>query len=164
MVYGAVGSTTEMGLILTGGRGGDGGYGVEDGAGSTTSVKNVISVNHPAWNDFDLSAGISYFGYNMYQGVTGFDPASYQGNNQSPPADLEELLVSLATEDFHLESNGHYAGGTGVDLSSSFAYDVDGQARLTPWDMGADDDQNSAPTGPASSTPRIAVWREVAPY
>jgi len=30
VVYGAVGSTTEMGLILTGGRGGDGGYGVEE--------------------------------------------------------------------------------------------------------------------------------------
>ncbi len=151
----AIENCTFVGSVLSG-------AGVVDAIGTTLSIRNTISVNHPAGNDFVLWSGISYFGSNMYQGVTGFDPGDYQGGNQSPPADLENLLVSLASEDYHLEASGHNAGGTGLDLSSSFIDDIDGQTRLPPWDMGADDDQTA--TVPGASSPRIIGWREVPPY
>ncbi len=139
-----------------------GGTGVGDAIGTTISVKNTISVNHPAGNDFVLGSTISYFGNNMYQAVTGFNPASYQGGNKAPPADLESLLVSLSSEDFHLESNGHSAGGTGLELYSSFSHDIDGTVRFIPWDIGADDDHTAAPTTGTTSK-RIIVWREAEP-
>ncbi len=103
------------------------------------TVRNTLSVNSGG-EDFDLRGTITYFGYNMYATTVSFDPASYQGGNQSPPADLEDLFVSIApgSENLHLENGGHAATDTGLDLSADFSLDIDGQARSWPWDIGAD--------------------------
>jgi hypothetical protein len=59
-------------------------------AGSMT-VRNVISVGNGG-DDFELASTIGYFGSNMYSSTLSFDPASYQGSNQSPPASLDDLF------------------------------------------------------------------------
>ncbi|MHC4101402.1 MAG: YCF48-related protein [Planctomycetota bacterium] len=141
---------------------GSSGYGIGDDVGSTTSVSNTISVNHPSDNDFVLWSNISFFGNNMYSSALGIDPGEDDGGHQAPPGSLEALFVSFSGEDYHLEASGHMAGGSGLDLSSSFTDDIDGDSRLTPWDIGADDD-GSASSGGGSATPRIVSWREVAP-
>jgi photosystem II stability/assembly factor-like uncharacterized protein len=139
------------------------GAGIGDSVGSTISVCNTISVNHPTDYDFVLWSNIAFFGSNMYSGALGIDEVEDDGGHQAPPGNLEALFVDFSTDDFHLEVSGHNAGGAGLDLSSSFTNDIDGDSRLTPWDIGADDDGSSG-SGGAPATPRIIGWREVAPY
>jgi hypothetical protein len=73
------------------------------------------------------------------------DGAVHPGsNNQSPPASLEDLFISIAasSEDLHLEPSGHNALNNGTDLSGSFTDDIDGETRPTganTWDIGADE-------------------------
>jgi hypothetical protein len=88
----------------------------------------------------ELGCTINYFGYNMYDTFLEFDPASYQGGNQSPPVDRDDLFVSIVagSEDLHLEDSGHNAVDTGLTLSG-FTIDIDGATRTAPWDMGADE-------------------------
>jgi photosystem II stability/assembly factor-like uncharacterized protein len=111
-------------------------------ASGTVDIRNSISVGSGT-SDFDLSGTITYFGYNMYSTTLNFTPASYQGNNQSPPASLEDLFVSIVatSEDLHLETSGHNALNTGLDLSSAFTMDIDEDTRPigAAWDMGADE-------------------------
>jgi hypothetical protein len=129
--------------------------GVASGTGTDVTIRNTIAVN--ASNaDFQLWAAISYFGYNMYSTTAGFDPASYQGNNQSPPTDLEDLFVLLAGfYDLHLEPVGHDAVNRGDDLSGTFTDDVDAEQRSgMEWDIGADE---------IPPTPRVLTWQEVEP-
>ena len=45
------------------------------------------------------------------------------GNNQLPPANLEHLFADLSVPDLHLETSGHRAGNTGLDLSAEFTGD-----------------------------------------
>ncbi len=137
------------------------GTGVADGVGSTTSVRNTISVGHPSNADFVLWANIGYFDRNMYSGVTGFTPSSYGGGNQAPPGDLESLFASYAGEDFHLDSSGHNAGDTGADLSSSFTTDIDGETRSGLWEIG--DAGSFAGGGGGGSSPKIVNWTELEP-
>jgi photosystem II stability/assembly factor-like uncharacterized protein len=138
------------------------GTGVGDSVLSTTSISNTISVNHPTDRDFVLWSNISFFGNNMYSGALGIDAPEDDGGHQSPPGDLEALFVSFSDDDFHLEASGHMAAGTGLDLSSSFNDDIDGDGRLTPWDIGADDD-GSTSVGGSPATPTIISWREIDP-
>ncbi|MHC4210820.1 MAG: right-handed parallel beta-helix repeat-containing protein, partial [Planctomycetota bacterium] len=114
--------------------------GVDVDGGGPVTVRNTIvlgSVN----SDFDIEGSIDYFGYNMYSSTAAFNPSSYQGGNQAPPADLDDLFYSIAagSEDLHLEPSGHNALDTGLDLSSSFTTDIDGETRIAPWDIGADE-------------------------
>ncbi|MHC4769166.1 MAG: family 16 glycoside hydrolase [Planctomycetota bacterium] len=140
-----------------------GGYGLHTAAGDV-AVKNTISVDHGTL-DFYIetsgSATISYFGNNMYSSYGGgFVPGSYQGGNQIPPANLEYLFMSIGSpEDLHLETSGHRAGNTGLDLSGSFSDDVDGATRSGVWDIGADE----GVSGTATLTPKILVWQEIEP-
>jgi hypothetical protein len=123
------------------------GHGVYAPTGDV-AVRNTISVDHATGYDFYVetagSATISYFGYNMFTRIGGgFDPASYQGGNQSPPADIEDLFVTAASSaDLHIETTGHDALDTGLDLSASsgFGTDIDGTTRAgLAWDIGADE-------------------------
>jgi hypothetical protein len=102
-------------------------------------IRNTISLGSGS-QDFDLEGGIAYFGYNMYGTTQDFNPSSHQGHNQSPPSNPDNLFVSIVpgAENLHLETRGHNAHGAALDLSAFFAYDVDGELRETPWDIGAD--------------------------
>jgi hypothetical protein len=119
------------------------------------TIRNTIAVN-AGTADFQLWATISYFGYNMFSTTAGFDPASYQGNNQSPPTDLEDMFVLLGgAYDLHLEPVGHTAVNGGDDLSATFTGDVDAEVRSgLEWDIGADE---------IPPTPRVMIWQEVDP-
>jgi hypothetical protein len=99
----------------------------------------VISVGNGG-EDFQIDGPITYFGYNMYSTVTGFTPASYQENNQSPPASLEDLFVSIvaSSEDLHLEG-GATAIDTGTPLSFTEDIDEDPRPMAFAWDIGADE-------------------------
>jgi hypothetical protein len=129
--------------------------GIEAKAGTTVSIRNAISLQCSHF-DFNLQGTINYFGYNMYSSTVSFDPASYQGNNQSPPADLYDLFYSIAagSENFHLEDFGHSAADTGLDLSGSFSIDVDGELRSGSWDIGADQ-INPAPLSISSGSDQL---------
>jgi hypothetical protein len=129
--------------------------GVASGAGTDVTIRNTIAVN-AGTADFQLWATISYFGYNMFSTTAGFDPASYQGNNQSPPTDLEDMFVLLGgAYDLHLEPVGHTAVNGGDDLSATFTGDVDAEVRSgLEWDIGADE---------IPPTPRVMIWQEVDP-
>jgi photosystem II stability/assembly factor-like uncharacterized protein len=154
---GIVENCTIVGTLISG-------VGISDSVLSTISVSNTISVNHPTDNDFALWSNISFFGNNMYSGALGIDPPEDDGGHQAPPADLEDLFVSFAGYDFHLEASGHDAGGNGLDLSASFTNDIDGDTRVTPWDIGADDDTSGGGGGGPPPTPSIISWREIDPY
>lgn len=133
------------------------GVGVSDQAGTTVSIKNTISVNHPAGKDFQLWANIAYFGNNMYSSVTGFS-GPQDGGNQWPPSNLEHLFASTGTPlDLHLELSGNYAVNSGLDLSGSFTADIDGATRTDAWDMGADE----ARPGTDTPTPKVMAWSEI---
>jgi hypothetical protein len=128
--------------------------GVSSGAGTDVSIRNTISVSNST-SDFQLWAGISYFGYNMYSTTSGFDDSPYLGN-QAPPADLDGLFILLGgAYDLHLEPVGHEAVNGGADLSASFTGDVDAEMRSgLEWDIGADE---------IPPTPRVLTWQEVEP-
>jgi hypothetical protein len=129
--------------------------GVSSGADTDVSISNTISVNNSS-ADFKLWAAISYFGYNMYSTTSGFDPGAYQGNNQAPPADLDDLFILVGGAfDLHLEPLGHAAVNNGADLSVGFTTDVDAETRSgLEWDIGADE---------IPPTPRVLTWQEVEP-
>jgi hypothetical protein len=139
-----------------------GGMGVSDGPGTTVSIKNTISVNHPAGDDFKLWSNIAYFDYNMFSSVTPGFATPQDGGNQLPPSTLERLFVDVsnpALPDLHLETWGHHAGNTGLDLSSDFTDDIDGTTRVDSWDIGADE----GVTGTDPLPPVIISWKEVEP-
>jgi hypothetical protein len=142
-----------------------GGHGVHGAANSTVGVRNTISVDHGTLDMYIETAGgatITYFGYNMFsKHGGGFDPndVAYAGNNRLPPANLDYLFVDMSTPDLHLRPSGHYAGNTGLDLSSVFSNDIDGATRADDWDMGADE----GVSGTGAPTPKILAWREVEP-
>jgi hypothetical protein len=72
---------------------------------------------------------------------------------------VDDLFVSIAagSEDLHLETSGNDSTNNGLDLSADFTTDIDGQTRIDPWDLGADE----AAFG--SGTPTIISWKEVKP-
>jgi hypothetical protein len=129
--------------------------GVDANATSTVSICNAIVVGSGS-PDFNLEGAITYFGYNMYSTWASFDPGSYQGNNQSPPADLYDLFYSISagSENLHLEDFGHLAVDTGRDLSASFSTDIDDEPRSGTWDIGADE-INPAALSMSSGTDQV---------
>jgi len=129
--------------------------GVDAGNLTDVSIRNTIAVNSGT-ADFQLWSTISYFGYNMYDTTVGFDPAGYQGNNQTPPTDLDDLFILLGgAHDLHLEPAGHTAVNGGDDLTGTFTDDVDAETRSgLEWDIGADE---------IPPTPRVLTWQEVDP-
>ncbi len=132
---------------------------------SSVTIRNTISVNNGVSTyaaDFNLLGTITYFGYNMFSEATNFDPVACggcAGNNQVPPADLDDMFISITAgfEDLHLEPAGHAAGNRGTDLSISFTGDVDRHARRDRWDLGADEGVYDV------STPKILSWTEIKP-
>jgi hypothetical protein len=108
------------------------------------AILNTVSVGNGD-EDFDLEGTVSFFGYNMFSVTEDFDPAALQGGNQSPPANLEDLFVSVApgAVDPHLELSGHAALGTALTLGGYLTTDIDGETRGTRWDLGADQTQSA---------------------
>lgn len=124
------------------------------------AVRNSIAVD--CLTGVVIDCPVTYFGYNMYSTHGGsFDPASHEGNNKSPPADLDDLFISIVPgiEDLHLEPAGHLAGNRGVDLSSDFLGDIDGVTRTESWDIGADE----GVSGTLGTSPRLISWQEIEP-
>jgi hypothetical protein len=131
------------------------GDGIYQLSGTGVTIRNTICVGNTS-DDFDLEGTVDYFDYNMYSTLSGTSAGS---NDQSPPADLDDLFVSITvdSEDLHLETSGHSAANNGLDLSAEFTTDIDGETRSDPWDIGADE----AVFG--DSTPTIISWKEVRP-
>jgi hypothetical protein len=109
-------------------------------SGNSLTLRNCILLG-AGDVDLELDGTVNYLGYTMYSTWSGQDPEGFDGNNQTPPADLNDLFYSIAasSENLHLEDSGHNAIDTGLDLSSSFSGDIDGDTRSAPWDLGADE-------------------------
>jgi hypothetical protein len=108
---------------------------------ATAIMRNNISVGCGG-QDFDIDSGVTVdpsSGNNLYSTV---DSSIHPGtNNQSPPASLDDLFISIisGSEDLHIESCGHNALDNGQNLSGSFTDDIDGETRSGTWDIGADE-------------------------
>ncbi len=112
--------------------------------------------------------GSSGGGYGVYGSASctvgvrnggGFVPGSYAGNNQLPPAKLRYLFST----DLHIKPSGNYAGNNGLDLSSDFTDDIDGQTRSGTWDIGADETRPAPTRPPRRSSPGRRSSRRSAP-
>lgn len=101
---------------------------------ATVSVVNTICVGTGSGNDFKSGSGWGSSSNN----ISSDDSAPGAGSaTQTLAADL---FVSSAqgAEDLHLVA-GATAVDKGLDLSGSFASDIDGEQRSAPWDIGADE-------------------------
>jgi parallel beta-helix repeat protein len=134
---------------------------------ATATIRNTIAVNNGVATfaaDFNIADGdADYFGYNMWQEATNFDPEACTGcvgNNWAPPSNLDSLFVSITpgSEDLHLETIGNRAINRGIDLSGTFTDDGDGDSRVMDWDIGADEGLGGL------FMPRVIQWTEVSPY
>ncbi|MCH7797809.1 MAG: right-handed parallel beta-helix repeat-containing protein [Planctomycetes bacterium] len=109
-------------------------------APTVVTIRNTISVGSAVdFGAFTTGVTVSYFGYNMFTTTLNFTPSSYDGNNQTPPADLDDLFISTTegSEDYNLQWDGHDAWDTGLDLSATFTTDITDTTRTLPWEMGA---------------------------
>jgi len=104
----------------------------------SVTVRNTIATGSSI--DFDDAAG-SFTGSNNTS--TDGSAALYFANPQTGVAGSAVFVASNA--DLHLKGDPNVAVNTGLDLSSSFWNDIDGQSRLgLTWDRGAD--ERGAPT------------------
>jgi hypothetical protein len=120
-----------------------GGYqGMWSGYGSIVAKNNICSGN----SNVDYGKDGSY------------DATST--NNSSGDATVPALntyyasqtfsFVDADNDDYHLLSSDAGALGKGVDLSGTFTTDIDGETRVAPWDIGAD--EYIAPAAPTNYT------------
>jgi MSHA biogenesis protein MshQ len=120
--------------------------GISAEAGTTMEIRNTISLGGSS-TDFRSYGTVSVFSNNMYSVKDGTaDWAAVEVGAQAPPADLEDLFITVGTSssfDHHLELSGHNALDTGLSLWTSFTDDIDGEPRVTStcatWDLGADE-------------------------
>ena len=117
-----------------------------NGVSSTVAVRNTISMHNGT--DY-LNVGTQE--NNISEDGTATGPGSLANRDHtdlaSPPAPPQGngwamfQNLGVGTEDFHLRDDPaqNEAQDNGTDLSSSFFADIDGQLRVTPWDIGADD-------------------------
>jgi hypothetical protein len=109
-------------------------------SGNSLDLRNCILLG-AGDVDLEIDGTVNYLGYTMYSTWSGQDPEGFDGNNQSPPADLDDLFVSITAglEDLHVENYGHAALDNGVDIAG-FSNDIDGELRASgTWDLGADE-------------------------
>ena len=110
-----------------------GGRGVNADNTSSVTLRNTIATGSSI--DFDDAAG-SFSGSNNTS--TDGSAALYFTNPQTGVTGSAVFVASNA--DLHLKSDPNVAVNAGLDLSSSFWNDIDGQSRLgLTWDRGADE-------------------------
>ncbi len=108
--------------------------------GGSMTVTNTISMGNAGGPDFVTNGGPLTQSNNMSSDATAAGPGSLI--NKVVANQFVDTTVGL--EDLHLKA-GSDALDTGLDLSSSFWDDIDGQSRLSlTWDIGAD--ESGAPT------------------
>ena len=78
--------------------------------------------------------------------TNGADVYNIADTNDAPGTNSKNcivLFIDEANKDFHLSSSDTCARDSGIDLSSdpylSFSDDIDGELRISPWDIGADE-------------------------
>lgn len=101
--------------------------GVNQDAGTVTAT-SVASWNNT--DDFDGTITIA-------------NCASDDGDGSNPvtPADWDDVFEDITNRDFHLKSTDTDLIGAGVDDPGSglFSDDIDGETRVSTWDIGADE-------------------------
>ncbi len=122
-----------------------GSRGINADATPSVTVRNTIATTNTT--DFAVGAGGSFTGSNNTS--TDGTAALYFANPQTGVAAASVFVAPSA--DLHLKGDPNVAANTGLDLTSSFWNDIDGQSRrgLT-WDRGAD--ERGAPTAVALLT------------
>ncbi len=108
-------------------------------AAATLLVRNNISVFNGS-TDFNCDPADALdpaSSHNLSEDGTGgaCSPAGFAVTEPTVPA---LLFVNAAGGDLHIGA-GSTAANVGADLSNVFAFDIDGGARVLPWDIGADD-------------------------
>lgn len=88
---------------------------------------------------------LSYANTTDYSGTFGTLSTNNASRDQTAPAFgtfYRGVVVSFVDEaggNYHLTAGDLGARDRGLDLSSLFLQDVDGQNRVAPWDLGADE-------------------------
>lgn len=104
------------------------------GSSDTLNLRNNVCFNNTDdYNSVGFTAATESITHNAYS--QGADPGS-SGVDISADAGTD-LFEAYASDDFHLRA-GSSLLGVGVDLSGTFTDDIDGETRVTPWDIGAD--------------------------
>ena len=109
------------------------GIGVFSDAGGTLTVTNTVSMGNTG---ADFSGPMTQ-SYNLSEFATASGTGSLTGKDPT----LQFVNITPGDEvnwDLHLKV-GADAIDAGTDLSANFFSDIDGQLRVTPWDIGADD-------------------------
>ena len=100
-------------------------------------LQNNISFENTG-ADYDALPGIDGNSSNNLSLDTSGPTHSPNGGGIDSAQTAAQMFVSPGTGDLHLLS-GSDALDVAADLSSFFNFDIDGGARQTPWDIGADD-------------------------
>ncbi len=108
---------------------------------SVITVRNNISHSNAA-PDYAFSGNVNpASSHNLSSDVSAGVPVSQVGTEVIEP-DVNNLnfvdYAHLTAKNLHIQS-GSAADNQGVDLGSVFNWDIDGNHRLSPWDIGADD-------------------------
>ncbi len=119
---------------------GNTGAGITGSGGTRASLRNNISHSNGGV-EFSVSGLNAASSHNLASDATGttHSPAGGGINSVGLPAMLF-VSTTAGSEDLHIQP-GSAAANVGTDLSSVVYADIDGGARVNPWDIGADDIQ-----------------------
>lgn len=115
------------------------------GAGSTIHLKNSLTNgSNQTGYDFEVPSSSTDYANNLSEDAT------------SPNNTYDSVAVTFVNEaggDFHLAAGDAVARISGADLSAAtngFAIDIDNEARVVPWSIGADEYISGATVKPFS--------------
>ena len=114
---------------------------VAPGGGTPVTLRNNISHSN-AGGDFGVPSLNPASSHNLAGDATGIAHSPAGGGIDSVPltgaGGVNFFDTNPGTENLHIQ-NSSRAKDAGADLSCFLTYDIDGMARVTPWDIGADD-------------------------
>jgi hypothetical protein len=104
----------------------------ESGSGTDNVAKNCAGLGHAGGADFSGT-------WHASSTHNASSDTSAPGSSALKSLTTSDQFVDVTSgsEDLHLKVGADLIGA-GVDLSSDFINDLDGHARIVPWDIGAD--------------------------
>jgi hypothetical protein len=111
------------------------GAAIQCSAGNFTARNNILSYNVTATNSAQIGGSCSHEYSIAYRGVPADTPPTGANNSAMDP-----LFVDPAIGDLHIKptSPARHAADPASDLTGIASRDIDGDPRVSPADLGAD--------------------------